>query len=65
VPHEFRNLQNLPHEALTQILVGSAAFAIVLLCGIGYLVWRDKKRKGPDKPPGKRVRKAPRRRRRH
>ena len=62
--HELQNLANLPHEALTRILIGAAVSIVAVLGGIGYLVWRERKRKVGDKDAGKRGRKSRDRRRR-
>ena len=62
--HELRNLANLPHEALTRILIGGAVSVLAVLGGIGYLVWRERKHKDSDKSAGKPARKSRGRRRR-
>ncbi len=62
--HELRNLANLPHEALTRILIGGAFSVVAVLGGVGYLVWRERRRKVGDKGAGKRGRKSRDRRRR-
>ena len=62
--HELQNLANLPHEALTRILIGAAVSIVAVLGGVGYLVWRERKRKDDDKGAGKLGHKSRGRRRR-
>ena len=56
--HELRNLANLPHEALTRILIGGTVSVVAVLGGIGYLVWRERKRKAARKVTRKRSHKS-------
>jgi hypothetical protein len=64
VSHELRNVASLPHEALTLIMIGGAVSIVVMLGGVGYLVWRERKRKRGEKVAGKPARKSRGRRRR-
>jgi hypothetical protein len=63
VPHEFRHLSSLPHAALTQILVVGGAMSIIILSGLGYLAWRDRRRKISERrpPTGRRRKRRPKR----
>jgi H+/gluconate symporter-like permease len=58
VSHELRNLANQPHETLTRILIGAAVAIVAVLGGVGYLRWRERKRKPGDKAAIKRRRKS-------
>lgn len=51
MPHEFRNLHNMPQEVFTIIIVGGVVSAAVIV-GLGlYLGWKHKSRTKPPLKP--------------
>lgn len=47
MPHEFRNLTNVPSETLGVALIAGGVAAIILLLIMGYFLWRDRKLRKP------------------
>lgn len=43
MPHEFRNLQNQPHEVFTNILVAGGCVLVVMVLLVLYLRWKHPK----------------------
>lgn len=43
MPHEFKGLSDLPHDALGTILAAGVAFGIVVAAALIYLGWRHRK----------------------
>lgn len=62
--HEFRYLQDQPHEVFTNILVAGGFSAVVMLLVVAYLRWKHpkipKERDARDSPRTRRKRRRKR-----